>query len=61
MAFVDISWEDVMGALTSLKMTAKFILQPNGQTYFISEPTSDTQLKGMKDYLNHKGWWFEVK
>ena len=26
--------EDVMGALTSLKMTAKFILQPDGLAYF---------------------------
>ncbi|MEM5621652.1 GH25 family lysozyme [Bacillus thuringiensis] len=52
---------DVMGALTSLKMTANFILQPNGQTYFISEPTSDAQLKDMKEYLDRKGWWYEDK
>ncbi|MED0936421.1 GH25 family lysozyme [Bacillus mobilis] len=52
---------DVMGALTSLKMTANFILKPDGQTYFISEPTSDTQLKAMLDYLDRKGWWREVK
>ena len=61
MAFVDISWEDVMGALTSLKMTAKFILQPNGQTYFVSEPNSDTQLNAMKEYLDRREWWYEVK
>ncbi|MEH7030520.1 N-acetylmuramoyl-L-alanine amidase C-terminal domain-containing protein, partial [Bacillus wiedmannii] len=24
-------------------------------------PTSDTQLKGMTDYLDRKGWWYEVK
>ncbi|MED2792124.1 GH25 family lysozyme [Bacillus wiedmannii] len=53
--------EDVMGALTSLKMTANFILKPDGQTYFISEPTSGAQLKGMKEYLNRKGWWYEDK
>ena len=53
--------EDVMGALTSLKMTAKFILQPNGQTYFISEPTSDMQLNAMKEYLDRREWWYEVK
>ncbi|HDX9638969.1 TPA: N-acetylmuramoyl-L-alanine amidase [Bacillus mobilis] len=52
---------DAMGALTSLKMTAKFILQSDGLTYFISEPTSDAQLKGMTDYLDRKGWWYEVK
>lgn len=51
---------DVMGALTSLKMTAEFILKPDGQTYFVSEPTSDAQLNGMKEYLDRKGWWYEV-
>ncbi|OJE33012.1 N-acetylmuramoyl-L-alanine amidase [Bacillus tropicus] len=52
---------DVTGALTSLKMTAKFILQSDGLTYFISDPTSDAQLKAMKEYLDRKGWWYEVK
>ncbi|TBX83965.1 N-acetylmuramoyl-L-alanine amidase [Bacillus cereus] len=52
---------DVTGALTSLKMTAKFILEPDGLTYFISDPTSDAQLKAMKEYLDRKGWWYEVK
>ncbi|MFC9416736.1 N-acetylmuramoyl-L-alanine amidase C-terminal domain-containing protein [Bacillus mobilis] len=42
-------------------MTAKFILQSDGLTYFISESTSDAQLKGMTDYLDRKGWWYEVK
>ncbi|WP_428846003.1 N-acetylmuramoyl-L-alanine amidase C-terminal domain-containing protein [Bacillus paramycoides] len=27
----------------------------------MSEPTSDAQLKGMTDYLDRKGWWYEVK
>ncbi|TKI91017.1 N-acetylmuramoyl-L-alanine amidase, partial [Bacillus wiedmannii] len=49
---------DVMGALTSLKMTAEFILQSDKLTYFVSKPTSDTQLKGMKEYLNRKDWWY---
>ncbi|MGO5005118.1 N-acetylmuramoyl-L-alanine amidase [Bacillus wiedmannii] len=54
---------DVMGALTSLKMTADFILKPDGLTYFISEPTSDAQLKGMTDWLDrvYQDWWYEVK
>ncbi|WP_144559944.1 GH25 family lysozyme [Bacillus thuringiensis] len=54
---------DVMGALTSLKMTANFILKPDGLTYFISEPTSDDQLKGMTDWLDRdrEDWWYEVK
>lgn len=53
--------EDVMGALTSLTMTANFILQSNGQTYFISESTSDTQLNAMKEYFDCREWWYEVK
>ncbi|MBE7098179.1 MULTISPECIES: GH25 family lysozyme [Bacillus cereus group] len=52
---------DVMGALTSLKMTANFILKSDGLTYFVSDPTSDVQLKAMKEYLERKGWWYEVK
>lgn len=42
-------------------MTAKFILEPNGLTYFISDPTSDAQLNAMKEYLGRKGWWYEIK
>lgn len=52
---------DVMGALTSLKMTANFTLKPDGQVFFISEPTSYAQIKGMKEYLDCKGWWYEDK
>ncbi|PEP23601.1 hypothetical protein CN582_05260 [Bacillus wiedmannii] len=50
-----------MGALTSLNMTAQFILQSDGLAYFISEPTSDTQLNAMKEWLDRKEWWYEVK
>ncbi|WP_242255011.1 N-acetylmuramoyl-L-alanine amidase C-terminal domain-containing protein [Bacillus cereus group sp. BfR-BA-01379] len=60
-AFSPYETPDVTGALTSLKMTAKFILQPDGLTYFISDPTSDAQLKAMKEYLDRKNWWYEVK
>ncbi len=60
-AFSPYETPDVTGALTSLKMTAKFILEPDGLTHFISDPTSDTQLKAMKEYLDRKGWWYEVK
>ncbi|MGE7864520.1 N-acetylmuramoyl-L-alanine amidase [Bacillus mobilis] len=52
---------DVMGALTSVKMTANFKLQSDGLTYFVTDPTSDAQLNGMKGYLDRKGWWYEVK
>lgn len=45
----------------SLKMTAKFILKPDGLTYFISDSTSGVHLKAMKEYLDSKGWWYEVK
>ncbi|HHI3604914.1 TPA: N-acetylmuramoyl-L-alanine amidase [Bacillus anthracis] len=60
-AFSPYEAPDAMGALTSLKMTAKFILQSDGLTYFVSDPTSDAQLKAMKEYLDRKGWWYEVK
>jgi N-acetylmuramoyl-L-alanine amidase len=60
-AFSPYETPDVTGALTSLKMTAKFILESDGLTYFISDPTSDAQLKAMEEYLDRKGWWYEVK
>lgn len=53
--------QTLWGALTSLKMAATFILQSDGLTYFVSEPTSDTQLKALKDWLDRKGWWYEVE
>ncbi|HIE6632294.1 N-acetylmuramoyl-L-alanine amidase C-terminal domain-containing protein [Bacillus luti] len=60
-AFSPYETPDVMGALTSLKMTAEFKLQSDGLTYFVTDPTSDAQLNGMKGWLERKGWWFEVK
>lgn len=62
-AFSPYETPEVMSALTSVKMTATFILKPDGLTYFVSEPTSDAQLKGMTDWLNRerKDWWYEVK
>ncbi|KAB2460797.1 N-acetylmuramoyl-L-alanine amidase [Bacillus sp. CH126_4D] len=60
-AFSPYETPDVMGALNSLKMTADFKLQSNGLTYFVTEPTSDAQLNGMKGWLDKKGWWYEVK
>ncbi|MEM5606456.1 N-acetylmuramoyl-L-alanine amidase C-terminal domain-containing protein [Bacillus cereus] len=53
---------DVAGALLSLKMTGEFIAQSDGMVYLVTDPTSNEQLKGMTDYLDHKGdWWYEVK
>ncbi|KAA0763010.1 N-acetylmuramoyl-L-alanine amidase C-terminal domain-containing protein [Bacillus sp. SH5-2] len=60
-AFSPYETPDVMGALTSLKMTANFKLQSDGLTYFVTDPTSDAQLNGMKDWLERKGWHYEVK
>lgn len=52
---------DVVGALNSLKMTGKFILNSDGLTYLITDSTSKEQLKAMKDWLDKKEWWYEVK
>lgn len=60
-AFSPYEVPDTMGALTSLKMTADFKLQSNGLTYLVTHPTSDTQLNGMKGWLERKDWWYEVK
>ncbi|MGD2278316.1 N-acetylmuramoyl-L-alanine amidase C-terminal domain-containing protein [Bacillus wiedmannii] len=60
-AFSPYEVPDTMGALTSLKMTATFILQSDGLTFFVTDSTSDAQLNGMKGWLDKKGWWYEVK
>ncbi|MFA2589994.1 N-acetylmuramoyl-L-alanine amidase C-terminal domain-containing protein [Bacillus mobilis] len=60
-AFSPYEVQEVMQALTSVKMTAEFKLQSDGLTYFVSDPTSDAQLNGMKGYLDRKGWYYDVK
>ena len=52
---------NAMQALTSLKMTGKFILEPDGLAYIITDPTSDVQLKAAKEWLDKKDWYYEVK
>lgn len=52
---------DAMRALTSLKMTGKFILEPDGLSYIVTDPTSDVQLKAAKEWLDKKEWHYEVK
>ncbi|MBG0962424.1 GH25 family lysozyme [Bacillus sp. SRB1LM] len=52
---------DAMRALTSLKMTGKFILEPDGLAYIVTDPTSDVQLKAAKEWLDKKDWYYEVK
>lgn len=47
--------------MKSLNMTGTFLLQGDGLTFVVTDPTSDTQLKAMKGYLDRKGWWYEVK
>ncbi|WP_144616281.1 N-acetylmuramoyl-L-alanine amidase C-terminal domain-containing protein [Bacillus cereus] len=60
-AFSPYEVQEAMQALSSVKMTATFALKSDGLTYFVSDPTSDAQLDGMKGYLDRKGWWYEVK
>ncbi|MDF9611908.1 N-acetylmuramoyl-L-alanine amidase C-terminal domain-containing protein [Bacillus cereus] len=52
---------DAAGALTSLKMTGKFVLEPSGLLYIVTDGTSDSQRKAFEDYLKRKSWWYEVK
>ncbi|AYF06351.1 N-acetylmuramoyl-L-alanine amidase [Bacillus mobilis] len=52
---------NAMQALTSLKMTGKFMLEPNGLAYIVTDPTSDAQLKACEEWLQRLGWWYEVK
>ncbi|PEP22082.1 N-acetylmuramoyl-L-alanine amidase C-terminal domain-containing protein, partial [Bacillus wiedmannii] len=60
-AFSPYEVPDVAGALSSLKMTGSILLQGDGLTFVVTDPTSDAQLKAMKEYLDRKGWWYEVK
>ncbi|HDR4520580.1 TPA: N-acetylmuramoyl-L-alanine amidase [Bacillus cereus] len=52
---------DAMRALTSLKMTGKFILEPNGLVYIVTDSTSAAQLKACEEWLQRLGWWYDVK
>lgn len=52
---------DIVGALNSLKMTANLNLKSDGYIYPVTEPTSDSKLKGFTDYLDRKGWVYAVK
>lgn len=52
---------NAMQALTSLKMTGQFILEPDGLAYIITDPTSDIQLKACEEWLLRLGWHYEVK
>lgn len=60
-AFSPYEVPDASGALHSLKMTGDFKLNSEGLTYLITDPTSDNQLQAMKEYLDRKEWWYEVK
>ncbi|PEP21472.1 N-acetylmuramoyl-L-alanine amidase C-terminal domain-containing protein, partial [Bacillus wiedmannii] len=60
-AFSPYETPDVAGAMKSLNMTGTFLLQGDGLIFVVTDPTSDAQLKGMKEYLDRKEWWYEVK
>lgn len=60
-AFSPYEVPDVAGAMKSLNMTGTFLLQGDGLTFVVTDSTSDTQLKAMKEYLDRKGWWYAVK
>ncbi|HDR4494241.1 TPA: GH25 family lysozyme [Bacillus anthracis] len=59
-AFSPYELPDAVGALKSLNMTGNVIINPEGLTYIVTDPTSDKQLDAMKEYLIRKGWWYEV-
>lgn len=60
-AFSPYELPDAVGALKSLNMTGNVIINPEGLTYIVTDQTSDKQLDAMKEYLDRKGWWYEVK
>ncbi|HDR4393124.1 TPA: N-acetylmuramoyl-L-alanine amidase [Bacillus cereus] len=60
-AFSPYEVPDVAGAMKSLNMTGTFILKGDGLMFVVTDPTSDTQLKAMKEYLDRKKWWYEDK
>lgn len=60
-AFSPYEVPDVAGAMKSLNMTGTFLLQGDGLIFVVTDPTSDTQLKAMKEYLDRKEWWYKDK
>ncbi|MBR9657526.1 N-acetylmuramoyl-L-alanine amidase C-terminal domain-containing protein [Bacillus cereus] len=60
-AFSPYEVPDVAGAMKSLNMTGTFLLQGDGLIFVVTDPTSDTQLNAMKEYLDRKDWWYEDK
>ncbi len=60
-AFSPYEATDASLALTSLKMTGKFILEPSGLFYIVTDGTSNVQRKAFTEWLDKKGWWYEVK
>ncbi|HHB2044807.1 TPA: N-acetylmuramoyl-L-alanine amidase C-terminal domain-containing protein, partial [Bacillus cereus] len=39
----------------------KFVLEPDGLAYIVTDPTSDAQLKACEEWLLRLGWYYEVK
>lgn len=60
-AFSPYELPDAVGALKSLNMTGNAIINPEGLTYIVTDPTSDIQVQAFKEYLVRKGWWYKDK
>ncbi|HGO9410840.1 TPA: N-acetylmuramoyl-L-alanine amidase C-terminal domain-containing protein [Bacillus cereus] len=60
-AFSPYELPDAVGALKSLNMTGQAIINPEGLTYIVTDPTSDVQLQAFKEYLERKDWWYKDK
>ncbi|ACK91733.1 endolysin [Bacillus cereus AH820] len=60
-AFSPYELPDAVGALKSLNMTGKVIINSEGLTYIVTDPTSDVQLQAVKEYFDRKEWWYKVK
>ncbi|KAB2380205.1 N-acetylmuramoyl-L-alanine amidase [Bacillus toyonensis] len=52
---------DFVQALNSVHVTASLILRSDNYVYPVTEPTSDTQLNAMTNWLDKKGWHYTVK
>jgi N-acetylmuramoyl-L-alanine amidase len=52
---------DFVQACNSVHVTASLVLRSDGYIYPVTEPTSDTQLNAMVDYLKRKNYHHTVK
>ncbi|WDS60608.1 N-acetylmuramoyl-L-alanine amidase [Bacillus phage BC-7] len=52
---------DIVGAMNSVHVTGIFTLKSDKYLYLLTDPTSDTQLKAMQDYLKRNNFWYEMR